>query len=581
MSKVLIIGGYGGFGAPLSRRLAGAGHDVMVAGRTLEKAKQFCGATPGCRPLSVDRNEGLAGALAAERPDIVVDASGPFQSASYAIVEQCLEANASYVDLADSREFVVGIDRYDRTAREAGLVVISGASSVPALSGAVARKLAAGLDRVTSVEIAISASSQASAGPSVAAAILGGVGQSIDMWRGQRWTKRHGWQELRRVSFDAGGGKDLGRRLVALADVPDLALLPDRITGRPAVTFRAGTESKLAVMALWLASWPVRWKWLKSLAPLQPILIRAHRLTALFGSDRSGMVVRLFGISEFRRVERRWSLVAESGHGPQIPSIPAAILVERIAAGTIPPGARDAGTLLTLEEFQPSFDTMAIACKVSEVEQPSSLYRRVMGSSFDRLAPSVQAMHEVLGDSGAKGQANVETGRHPLGRIVAWIMRFPPAGEHAVHVHFAEEAGIETWTRDFAGHCFASRMSQSGQEVVEEFGPLRFHFALAEESGQLAMQIKRWSLWGLRLPIALAPRSPAREWERNGQFHFDVPVDLPFVGRIIRYRGWLESPATLPRGPNADAALQAAGIISEEQAGPFAALAKLKGKEGE
>jgi uncharacterized metal-binding protein YceD (DUF177 family) len=36
-----------------------------------------------------------------------------------------------------------------------------------------------------------------------------------------------------------------------------------------------------------------------------------------------------------------------------------------------------------------------------------------------------------------------------------------------------------------------------------------------------------------------------------------------------------------PRGPNADAALKAAGILSEEQAGPFAALAKLKGKEGE
>lgn len=32
-----------------------------------------------------------------------------------------------------------------------------------------------------------------------------------------------------------------------------------------------------------------------------------------------------------------------------------------------------------------------------------------------------------------------------------------------------------------------------------------------------------------------------------------------------------------PRGPNADDALKAAGVLSEEQAGPFAALAKLKG----
>ena len=36
-----------------------------------------------------------------------------------------------------------------------------------------------------------------------------------------------------------------------------------------------------------------------------------------------------------------------------------------------------------------------------------------------------------------------------------------------------------------------------------------------------------------------------------------------------------------PRGPNAEVALQQAGVISEEQAGPFAALAALKGKLGE
>ena len=36
-----------------------------------------------------------------------------------------------------------------------------------------------------------------------------------------------------------------------------------------------------------------------------------------------------------------------------------------------------------------------------------------------------------------------------------------------------------------------------------------------------------------------------------------------------------------PRGPNAEAALHQAGVISEEQAGPFAALAALKGKLGE
>jgi len=34
-----------------------------------------------------------------------------------------------------------------------------------------------------------------------------------------------------------------------------------------------------------------------------------------------------------------------------------------------------------------------------------------------------------------------------------------------------------------------------------------------------------------------------------------------------------------PRGPNADAALKAAGVLNEEQAGPFAALAALKSEK--
>lgn len=50
----------------------------------------------------------------------------------------------------------------------------------------------------------------------------------------------YGWQELRREQFDLTDGSSLGRRLVALADVPDLTLLPERLAGRPTVVFRAG-----------------------------------------------------------------------------------------------------------------------------------------------------------------------------------------------------------------------------------------------------------------------------------------------------------------------------------------------------
>jgi hypothetical protein len=539
VSRVLVIGGYGGFGAHLSRRLAGLGFDVIVAGRSLARAEAFCREVAGCCPAQADRNEGLADRLASEAPDIVIDASGPFQSTGYGVIAACIAAGISYVDLADARDFVTGITRFDQAARDAGVAVVSGASSVPALSGAVARRLATGLERVTSVEIAISASSRASVGPSVAKAILGGVGRPICVWRGGRRIVRHGWQELRRERFTVAGGADLGGRLVALADVPDLALLPPRLAGQPAVTFRAGTESRLAVAALWFLSWPVRLRGLRSLSPLARALVAMHRWTGRWGGNRSGMIVRLFGRIDGRRVERTWTLIADAGDGPQIPALPAAIVALRIARGEMSRGAYDAGSALELDAFAPLFATIAVRHSVVETELPPPLYQRVMGAAFDRLAPAVRSMHDVLRDSGAEGRGQVERGRHPFARLVAALMRFPTAGEHPLHVHFAEARGAERWTRDFGGHCFASILRQAGDALVERFGPMRFHFQLREDRRTLRMILTRWSFLGIRLPLALAPRIAAQEWEKHGLFHFDVRIDLPLVGQVIRYRGWL------------------------------------------
>jgi len=70
-----------------------------------------------------------------------------------------------------------------------------------------------------------------------------------------------------------------------------------------------------------------------------------------------------------------------------------------------------------------------------------------------------------------------------------------------------------------------------------------FRFKLQEVGRGIDMKMTGWSMFGVPLPLALAPRSPAREWEEDGRFHFDVPIDLPLIGRVIHYRGWLEPTA--------------------------------------
>jgi hypothetical protein len=83
-------------------------------------------------------------------------------------------------------------------------------------------------------------------------------------------------------------------------------------------------------------------------------------------------------------------------------------------------------------------------------------------------------------------------------------------------------------------------LAERGGRLTERFGLIRFEFDLPSDSAGLRMIIRRWWLGPLRLPLFLAPRSEAREWEEGGRFHFDVPIALPLLGPLVHYRGWLE-----------------------------------------
>lgn len=539
MSRILVIGGYGGFGARLCRRLAAAGHALIVAGRSLEKAERFCLGLERAEPLALDRNGDLAPLLARERPALVIDAAGPFQGSGYGVPEACIGAGISYLDLADSRDFVAGIGSLDEAARRAGVAVISGASSAPALTGAVAPRLAEGLDTVSEVEISLSAANRASGGESVVAAILSYVGRPVRLWRGGRWTHAPGWQEMRREDFVFADGTGLRARLVALADLPDCELLPHLLPGKPAVTFRAGTELGFQMRALWLASWPVRWGWASSLAPLRRWLIPLYRKTGTIGGKRSAMNVTLTGRRGREAVERCWTIVAEQGEGLEVPTLAAELLAADILAGRCRAGADTAASLLSLDRFEPALAALPVRTEISERVLPPPLYARALGNGFDALPPAVRRLHDICRDSGARGEGTVERGRNPFARLIGAAMHFPPSGGWPLHVAFRERDGVERWTRDFGGRTFASELSQASAGVTERFGPLRFEFDLPCGPHGLEMRLRRWSALRIPLPLFLAPRISAREWEEEGRFRFEVDVSLPLVGRIVRYSGWL------------------------------------------
>ncbi len=515
----------------------------------------FYAEVAGTEPAVADREGDIGTVLAQHRPDLLIDAAGPFQGSSYRVPLACARASVAYLDLADARDFVAGIASLDTAARDGGVAVISGASSVPALSGAAARRLAEGMDAVRSVDIAISASNRATSGTSVAAAILSYVGRPVRLWRGRRWTRGWGWQDLRRETFSVEGAEPLAGRWLALADVPDHELMPDMLEGRPSVTFRAGTDIAVQTLGLWLLSWPVRALRTASLARWAFLVPPLQRLTRFLGSDRSAMRVTVTGMAGGRGIERRWTLIADGGDGPEIPTLAAVLLAEAVVAGTVPPGAGDAGRHLDLAAFEPLFSTLALRHQTVETSLPPPLYERVMGKRYALLPKAVRRMHDIHADGGASGEADVERGRSLAAGFIARVMRFPPAGRHSLHVAFTERGGVETWTREFGRHSFSSHLRMRDGRLEERFGPLRFRFDLLADENGLTMAMRGWSAFGIALPMALAPRSRAREWQEDGRFRFDVPIALPLVGTIVHYKGWLvpdadlkAEPALSPRG---------------------------------
>ncbi|WP_051034547.1 saccharopine dehydrogenase NADP-binding domain-containing protein [Rhizobium sp. CF142] len=216
MKSVIVLGGCGAFGTRLSRRLSADGWSVLVAGRNQSKAAELASQLPYARPLVADRERDLSPVLLRHRPFLLIDAAGPFQGSSYQVAEACIANGVHYIDLADARGFVAGMTSLDAAARRAGITVVTGASSVPALSGAVVQRLAADMDDVRVVNLSISASNKATAGASIAAAILSYVGRPVRLWRGRRWVQEIGWRMLRWETYRVAGQSPIRRHEVAV-----------------------------------------------------------------------------------------------------------------------------------------------------------------------------------------------------------------------------------------------------------------------------------------------------------------------------------------------------------------------------
>jgi hypothetical protein len=353
--RVLILGAYGFFGGIIAEKLARApGVELLLAGRDASRVTALAYRI-GLRAVDARALD----AMDAKLPtllrklgvNVVIHTAGPFQGQKYAVAAACIQARAHYLDLADGRDFVTGIARFDTAARGAGVCVFSGVSTLPALSSAVVDQHRASFKRLDSISIGISSGAKLP-GMATVRSVLGYCGKPIRVWENGAWTQTRGWLDRRTFTFP----KPVGARLLGRCDVPDLELMPQRYDGVRTVSFHGGCASDTGHKLMeWLAR-QVRDGRLKSALPFAGALHRVGGWLQSMLPDRGGMFVRMHGPDDDDRPRTlTWVLLAYDNHGTYVPCGPAVALTRKLARGELPePGARPCmGALTTKEILEP------------------------------------------------------------------------------------------------------------------------------------------------------------------------------------------------------------------------------------
>lgn len=178
------------------------------------------------------------------------------------------------------------------------------------------------------------------------------------------------------------------------------------------------------------------------------------------------------------------------------------------------------------------------------MRDPPPLLARILGPAFDDLPDAVRSAHAVTDLQVLRGRVSVDGGDTSMGRFVARLIGFPDQTHDApITVEMRREGNAEVWTRRIGGRQFVSRLDACPLGPgygTEKFGLLMFVVAYASGSAGLDLSVISAKFGGFRLPAWLTPRARASEHvDSCGRFAFAVSIELPCLGRLVRYRGWL------------------------------------------
>ncbi|MBC3269019.1 saccharopine dehydrogenase [Pseudomonas sp. SWRI81] len=351
--RVMVVGGYGNFGSIVCQHLTVMPQvELVLSGRDAGKlqvkidelqaqsgraCEGWCGDAMGA---------GFQAALSTLNIQLVVHTGGPFQGQSYAVAESCIGAGVNYCDLSDCRTFVNGIGALDASARQAGVAILSGCSSVPTLSSAIIDEQRHRFSCIDSIEHGISSSAKMP-GLSTVEGVLAYAGKPIRQLRHGQVHEVLGWLDLSLRKMP-----QLGTRLLANVDVPDMDIFARRY-GAQTLSFKAGAGLKLGGVANALLAQALRFGLVRDHARWAARLHRLGTRFERFGDGKSAMYIDVRGIGiDGKPLTMTAQLTALNDKGPEIPSCAAVALAVKMASGYVPQsGARPCVGEISVAEY--------------------------------------------------------------------------------------------------------------------------------------------------------------------------------------------------------------------------------------
>ena len=170
----------------------------------------------------------------------------------------------------------------------------------------------------------------------------------------------------------------------------------------------------------------------------------------------------------------------------------------------------------------------------------TSLYARILGPAFERLAPILKSIHDARTMKLYVGRCDIRGGDSWIARTIARLAGLPAArSDVPVEVTIRATDAMEDWVRTFGTQRMQSRLADRNQCLVERLGPIELTFELTAQQERIIWTLQSARLALFPLPMTWLLRCAAAETVHNGRYGFDASAHVRGIGLIVHYKGWL------------------------------------------